>query len=338
MSGDDATMRAAVYSRTGPARDVLSVQVRPRPVPGPGDVRVRVAWSGVNPSDTKARAGTRSPQLPYPEVIPHSDGSGVIDAVGAGVPAARVGERVWLRNAAWGRPHGTAAEFVVLPSAQAVPLPDGVPLDVGACLGIPALTACHALAMAGGVAGRRVLVQGGAGAVGHYAVQMARLLGASQVLATVSSPEKARIALAAGADAVVDYRREDVVARVDALTGGAGIDRIVEVDLAANARADFAMLAPGGLLVAYGSGAPEAAVPFVPGILKNLQVAFFIVYHLPDADRAVAEAALTSWLRDGALEHRIAARLPLADIADAHALVEAGTAVGNVVLAVSGER
>lgn len=330
-------MRAAVYTRTGAAADVLSLQDRPRPVPGAGEVRVRIAWSGVNPSDTKSRAGTRSPQLPFPEIVPHSDGSGVIDAVGDGVPAMRLGERVWLWNAAWGRPHGTAADYVVLPAAQAVALPAGVPLDAGACLGIPALTACHALAMAGGVAGQRVLVAGGAGAVGHYALQMARLLGAAQVIATVSSAEKAAVALAAGAHAVVDYRREDLVARVSALTQGHGVDRIVEVDLAANGRADFAMLAPGGLAVVYGSSQPEAVVPFVPGILKNLQVAFFIVYHLGPAERARAQALLDAWLRDGVLQHRIAARLPLAAIADAHVLVESGAAVGNVVLSVSGE-
>lgn len=327
-------MRAAVYSRTGPAHEVLDLVDRPTPKPGPGEVRVRIAWSGVNPSDTKSRAGTRSPTLPFPEIIPHSDGAGVIDAVGEDVPTTRVGERVWIWNAAWGRPQGTAADYVVLPSAQAVMLPDEVSLDVGACLGIPALTACHAVLMAGGVAGQRVLVAGGAGAVGFYAVQMARLAGATQVIATVSSDAKAAIARDAGAHEVVDYRRENLVERVAELTGGRGVDRVIEVDIAANAAADFAMLAPGGLAVVYGSGQPEASVPFVPGIMKNLQLAFFIVYLLPPDARRQAQAQLGQWLAQGALRHLIAERLPLARIADAHVLVESGRAVGNVVLSV----
>lgn len=182
-------MKAAFYERVGPAADVLQVGDLPRPDPAAGEVRVRVQWSGVNPSDVKSRMGLRS-GMPFPRVIPHSDGMGVIDAVGEGVPAHRVGERVWLWNAAWGRPHGTACEWVCLPSAQAVPLPDAVSDEAGACLGIPALTALHSVLMDGGVAGKTVLIAGGAGAVGHYAVQMASQLGAARVLTTVSTPEK----------------------------------------------------------------------------------------------------------------------------------------------------
>ncbi|HEU0305573.1 MAG TPA: NADPH:quinone reductase [Lysobacter sp.] len=325
-------MRTALYSRTGPAREVLSIAERPQPQPGPAEVRVRVAWSGVNPSDVKSRAGTRSPTLPFAEIIPHSDGSGVIDAVGEGVPGERIGERVWLWNAAWGRAHGTAAEWVTLPSAQAVPLPAGVPLEVGANLGIPALTALHALSVDGGVRDKRVLVAGGAGAVGHYAVQMARLLGARQVIASVSSPEKATVALAAGADLAIDYRREPLAERVSEATGGAGVDRIVEVDFAANVAQDFALVAPEGQIVVYGSGAPEIAVPFVPAILKNVRVVFFIVYHLAPADREAATRQLTAWLAAGALQHNIALRLPLQQVAEAHEAVESGRVIGNVVL------
>lgn len=325
-------MRAALYSRTGPARDVLSLVERPQPQPGPGEVRVRIAWSGVNPSDVKSRAGTRSATLPFPEVVPHSDGAGVIDAVGEGVAASRVGERVWLWNAAWGRAHGTAAEWITLPDAQAVPLPAMVPLEVGACLGIPALTALHALAVDGGVRDQRVLVAGGAGAVGHYAVQMARLLGARQVIASVSSPEKAALALAAGADLAIDYRREPLAERVGEATAGAGVDRIVEVDFAANVAQDFALVAPEGRIVVYGSGAPEIVVPFVPAILKNVRVTFFIVYHLSPADREAATRQLTAWLEADTLQHNIALRLPLRQIADAHEAVESGRVIGNVVL------
>ena len=330
-------MKKAIYRRTGAAHDVLEIVESAVPEPGPGEVRVRVAWSGVNPSDTKSRAGVRSNRMPFPEVTPHSDGAGIVDAVGEGVEPARIGQRVWLWNAAWGRADGTAAEFVVLPQHQAVPLPGPVPLEAGACLGIPAMTAAHAVLGYGGVAGQRVLVAGGAGAVGHYAIQMARLAGAAQVIATVSSDEKAAIALEAGADAAVDYRAADFIERVNALTGGQGVDRIIEVDLAANARADFDLLAPGGLAVVYGSGQPEASVPFVPGILKNLQLAFFIVYHLAPPARALAQSQLTAWLAEGRLQHRIAARLGLARVADAHVLVESGRMIGNVVLSIGGE-
>jgi NADPH2:quinone reductase len=327
-------MKAAFYERTGPAREVLQWADLPDPQPGAGEVRVRVRWSGVNPSDVKSRAGLRSKDLPFARVIPHSDGMGVIEAVGQGVPAGRIGERVWIWNAAWGRPFGTAAEFVVLPARQAVPLPAGVPDEAGACLGIPALTALQAVRLAGGVQGQSVLVAGGAGAVGHYAIQCARLLGAAQVLATVSSDEKAAIAREAGADLAIDYRREDVAARVREATGGAGVDRIIEVDIAANAALDAQCLKPGGVCAVYGSGAGQFSLPFFPLIVKNIALHFFIVYHLSDADRAAAEAQLGQWLQAGALQHRIAERVPLADLVRAHELVESGRVVGNVVVQV----
>jgi NADPH2:quinone reductase len=325
-------MRAAIYTRTGPANEVLDLIELDRPEPGPGEVRVRVAWSGVNPSDVKSRAGTRSKVMPFPRVVPHSDGAGHVDAVGAGVDVHRIGERVWIWNAAWGRAEGTASEYVVLPAAQAVRLPDNVELEVGALLGIPALTAWHAVHMKGGVEGRRVLVAGGAGAVGHYAIQMAKAAGAAQVIATISNEAKATLARDAGADVVIDYRREDVRERVKQATDGHGVDRIIDVDFAANAMLDFDVLAKEGEVVVYGSGQPEVAVPFVPGILKNLSVHFFIVYHLAPADRARAEKGLTSLLAANRLQHNLAARLPLERIAEAHELVESGRAVGNVVI------
>jgi NADPH2:quinone reductase len=275
--------------------------------------------------------------LPFPRITPHSDGSGVIDAVGEGVNATRLGERVWLWNAAWGRADGTAAEWVVLPQAMAVPLPAAVPLEVGALLGIPALTACHAVLRGEGVRDRRVLVAGGAGAVGHYAVQLARLAGARQVIASVSSQEKGEIALEAGADAVVNYRDGDLAGRVRALTQDEGVDRIIEVDFAANAEADFAMLAANGEIVVYGSGQPLVQVPFVPAILKNVGVHFFIVYHLPQADRDRATGALTQWLQQGALRHRIALQVPLERIAQAHAAVESGSLIGNALVDLRGD-
>ena len=325
-------MRAAIYDRTGAARDVLRIAEAPTPRPGPGEVRVRLAWSGVNPSDVKTRAGTRSRTLPFPQIIPHSDGAGTIDEVGDGVSRGRMGERVWLWNAAWGRPFGTAAEYIVLPANQAVPLPENVELEVGACLGIPALTALHAAVVDGGVARKTVLIAGGAGAVGHYAIQFAHLMGARQILSTVSSPEKAAYAKAAGADVALNYRSEDVVSRVQAETQGRGVDRIIEVDFGANVALDLEALGRDGDVVVYGSNAPEIAVPFVPMILKNVRLRFFIVYNLSDADRAHAIDRLTSMLKTNQLQHNIAARLPLERIAEAHELVEQGRAIGNVIL------
>jgi len=330
-------MRAAIYTRTGPAHEVLSIVTLERPEPEPGCVRIRMAWSGVNPSDTKSRAGTRSAVLPFPRITPHSDGSGHIDAVGDGVDRARLGERVWVWNAAWGRPDGTAAEWVVVPAEQAVRLPDRVDLKVGALLGIPALTAYQAVHMHGGVQGKRVLVAGGAGAVGHYAVQMAREAGAAQVVATVSNAGKAALAREAGAGVTIDYRREDVREAVRAATDAQGVDRIIEVDFAANAALDFDLLARDGDVAIYGSGHPNIEVPFVPGILKNISLHFFIVYHLSERDRKRAIEGLSAMLAGGKLQHNIAAEFPLEKIADAHMLVEEGKAVGNVILSIGGK-
>lgn len=324
-------MKAAYYERLGAARDVLQIADIPLPEPGPGEVRVRIEWSGVNPSDVKSRLGARSPVMPFARVIPHSDGAGTIDAVGAGVPARRLGERVWTWNAAWGRAHGTACEAVCLPAAQAVPLAASTSAEAGACLGIPALTALHAVLLDGGVAGKSVLVSGGAGAVGHYAVQMASRLGARQVIASVSSTTKADIARDAGADATVNYRNESLVDRVRDLTAGRGVDRVIEVDVAANGAADVELLAPDGDCVAYGSSG-AVSVPFYPLIAKNLQLKFFIVYHLSPGDRDRATGALQRMLARNELQHRIADRYALADIAAAHERVADGKALGNVVV------
>lgn len=325
-------MQAAFYERTGPAQEVLRVGELPDPQAGPGEVRVRLRWSGVNPSDVKSRAGLRSAVMPFARVVPHSDGMGEIDAVGPGVGRERIGQRVWVWNAAWGRANGTAAQYVVLPQHMAVPLPEATPDEAGACLGIPAMTALHAVLARGGVAGQRVLVAGGAGAVGHYALQFCRLLGARQVLATVSSAEKAAIAHQAGADLAINYRTESVQERVREATHGHGVDRVVEVDIAANAALDLAVLRPGGDLMVYGSGKPGFELPFFPLIVNNLSLGFFIVYNLSDADRARAQHTLDGWLARGALQHAVAQRVPLARIVQAHEAVEQAHTPGNVVV------
>jgi NADPH2:quinone reductase len=297
-------------------------------------VRIKVAWSGVNPSDVKSRAGTRTKSLPFPRIIPHSDGSGVIDQVGPDVPSTRIGERVWVWNAAWMRPFGTSAQYVVLPSEQAVPLPPNTDLAAGACLGIPALTAYHAITADGGVADRNVLIAGAAGAVGHYAVQFARIKGARQIIATVSGPEKAALAREAGADIILNYRTDDLSSAVSDATHGEGIDRIVEVDLAANIGADISLLRPGGEIIVYGSSAPEVSVPFSPAIRKGLHLYFFIVYDLSSAIRKSAIVDLSKLLEENRLLHNIAARLRLEQMVKAHELVEQGSVTGNVVLQV----
>ena len=235
-------MRAAYYEKNGAAREVLRVAEVETPEPGPGEVRVRLAASGVNPSDVKSRAGSTR-KIAFPRVIPHSDGAGEIDRVGEGVSPSRVGERVWVWNGQWRRPFGTAAQSIVLPSEQAVPLPADISMEAGACLGIPAYTAYQAVELAGCEDGSSVLVAGGAGAVGHYAIQLAKKRKAT-VITTVSSPKKGEIARRAGADHVVDYRREDVGERVMAITAKRGVNAVIELDLGANARLLPAVLAP----------------------------------------------------------------------------------------------
>lgn len=325
-------MRAAFYDRLGPAREVLQLGALPDPVPGPGEVLVRVAASGVNPSDVKMRLGTGSAANEYPRIIPHSDGAGTIIAVGEGVAQSRIGKRVWLWNARWQRAFGTAAELVALPDSQAVALPDNADFATGACLGIPVLTAWQAIETDGGIAaGDWVLVQGGAGAVGHYAVQMAKLKGA-RVIATVSSPEKAAHAKAAGADCVIDRKAEDVVAAVLQATGGRGVARVIEVDLAGNIGWLPRVVADYGLVVVYGSSRREAEVSFSASIIGNIGYRFFIVYNQPLSLRQRALAAVDALLAEDLLTHTIAAAFPLAEIAAAHETVEAGRQIGNIVV------
>lgn len=324
-------MRAAFYEKLGPAKDVLKVGDLPKPAPEAGEVLVRIQASGVNPSDVKMRAGTSSATNEFPRIVPHSDGAGIIEAVGAGVPGSRIGERVWLWNARWKRAFGTAAEYVTLPAVQAVQLPDNVDFEAGACLGIPALTAWQAVETDGGVKDHWVLVQGGAGAVGHYTVQMAKLKG-GKVIATVSSDAKAARAKAAGADAVLNYKTEDLVERVKDLTGGKGVDRVIEVDLAANIAKLPALVADYGMIVVYGSGAREVPVSFGASILGNIGYRFFIVYNQPPELRCRGSNELNAWLRDGKLVHSVAARFPLTEIVAAHEAVESGKVDGQVVV------
>ena len=323
-------MRAAYYEKNGSAAEVLHVAEVDTPQPGPGEVRIKLETSGVNPSDVKTRAGVAR-KIAFPRVIPQSDGAGVIDTVGAGVSAARVGERVWTWNGAWKRPFGTAAEYIVLPQAQAVRLPDATGFEAGACLGIPALTAWHAIDIAGTKSGTTLLIAGGAGAVSHYAIQFAKARGAN-VIATVSSPEKARIARAAGADHTIDYKTENVGERVMALTKG-GVDAVIELDLTTNAALLPSVLRPYGTVVVYGTG-PQVQFPGSFCLVNNITVKFMLVYELTAEARGRAIEDITRMMEAGRLMHNVAATFPLADIVKAHEAVEQGTAIGNVVIKV----
>jgi NADPH2:quinone reductase len=326
-------MRAAFYERNGPAREVLKLGEFDTPRPGPGEVRVKLAASGVNPSDVKARSGSTR-KITYPRVIPHSDGAGEIDMVGDGVPTSRLGERVWLWNAQWGRAFGTCAEYITLPSPLAVLLPAHANFEVGACLGIPAMTAYHAIAVSGAAPGATLLVAGGAGAVGHYAVQFAKSAGVT-VIATVSSPQKANAARGAGADHVIDYKRENIDQRVMAITGDKGVDAIIELDIAANAKLIPQVLRPRGTVVVYGTGAGESAVPLFFLLRNAITLKFIYVYELDEAERAAALAGIERALAAGTLITNIGATFPLTDIVAAHEAVEQGQALGNVVVKIA---
>ena len=335
-------MKTIIYRDNG-GPDVLELVDRDLPTPGPGEVRVRVAVSGVNPTDWKTRSGATNPKL-FPEVTPHLDGAGVIDAVGAGVDQSRVGQRVWLFMATAGRPTGTAAEFTVVPAEQAVPLPDEASFDVGASLGVPALTAHRALTVAedgprrlrpGALDGHVVLAAGGAGAVGHAAIQLARWAGAT-VISTVSGPAKARLATAAGAHHVINYREGDPAAEIRKIAPD-GVDIVAEVALGANLALDLAVLRTRGTISTYANdGGKPVELDVRQNMILNTRFQFLVLYTVGAQAIAAAAEDITAAARDGALpvgeEHGLPlVRFPLARTADAHRAVESGT-VGKVLV------
>ena len=327
-------MKAAWYERKGPAREVLQIGERPDPSPAAGEVRVRIHRSAVNPSDTKQRGGARgNVVMPFPFVIPHQDGAGVIDAVGAGVDASRIGERVWVYEATLGRHGGTAAQLTTVPAHKAVKLPDGADFDAGACMGIPAMTAHRSVMADGPVSGKTVLVQGGAGAVGYYAVQIAALEGA-RVIATVSRDEQAQRARDAGAHEVINYKTEDVAERLKAITGeAAGVDRVVEVAFGANLATNLAVLRTNGVIASYASDAvPDPQIPFWPMLAKDLTARFVLVYAMSRQAHDEAADWITASLQRGALKHQFYRHYPLDDIASAHEATESMSQVGKVIL------
>lgn len=324
-------MRAAIYSESGPARRVLALTDLPDEAPGPGAVTVRIAASGVNPTDVKMRGGAPGRRMPFARIVPHHDGAGTVAAVGAGVDGLAIGQRVWVFGAQNGRAFGTAAECVTLPAGNVLPLPDDMDFAAGACLGVPPMTAWAALFLDAPVApGAHVLVTGGAGNVGGYAVQMARRAGA-RVIATVSSPEKADVARALGADVAVTYRDPDAAAQVRAATGGAGVDVAVDVDTTGNAALLGAVMANGGRIVSYGSSGLDGVMPIRDLRQANVTVRFLNILRLPVAVQRRAAEGVATMLAAAPMTHRIALSVPLDRIAEAHEAVEAG-AVGRVIV------
>ncbi len=321
-------MRAAVYDSYGSAADVLRVAEIDRPEPGPGEVRVRVELSGVNPTDWKSRSGA-TPRPINGFQVPHHDGTGVIDAVGAGVDQGRIGQRVWTWLAAASSRWGTAAEWSVVPSRQAVPLAEAAPAELGASLGVPAMTAHRCLFADGPVEGKTVLVAGGAGAVGHFAIELAKYSGA-RVAATVSGPEKAYLAARAGADLVVNYREPGAAERLRSFAPK--VDRIVEVALGANLELDLAVSGPQTHIVAYAAEPSDPVLPVRRCMSANITLRFVLLYGLPDPALDQAAADITRAVEAGALTELPITRFPLEQVAAAQEAVEAG-AVGKVVVA-----
>jgi NADPH2:quinone reductase len=334
-------MKAIIYTTPG-SPDVLTLTDRPLPEPGPGEVRVKVRVSGVNPTDWKSRQSA----APDGAQVPNQDGSGVIDAVGPGVPDSRTGERVWIWEAAWKRSDGTAQEYLTLPSRQAVALPEDASFDLGASLGIPALTAHRALTVAdggperlapGALDGRTVLVAGGAGAVGNAAIQLARWAGAT-VISTVSGAEKAALATAAGAQHVVNYREQDAAAEIRRIAPD-GVHIVVEVAPGTNAELDLAVTARHAVIALYADDGATMTVPLRPSMFGNIRWQGVMVYTVPRDAKDHAVAAVSAAVADGAIRVGEEAglplhRFPLERTADAHAAVE-GAAVGKVLIDVA---
>ncbi len=323
-------MLAAVY---GNGSTELTLQELPTPEPGPGMVRVKVAVSGVNPTDWKTRKGLtgRTPASADGFQVPNQDGAGTIDAVGDGVDEARIGERVWLLMAAHNSRYGTAAEYTVLPSEQAITLPDTASFELGASLGVPALTAAYCLTAHEPLAGATVLVSGGAGAVGHAAIELARFEQAGQIVATVSGPEKAALARAAGADTVVNYRAAGAAEQIRAAAPH-GVDRFVEVALDQNLELDLAVAAPRALITAYAADAQSVAQVAVRRLMAaNITLRFMLLYAVRPAERRAAVEITRRALAAGALTTLPLHRFTLAQAAAAHDAVEHG-AVGKVVI------
>ncbi len=327
-------MRAAWFESFGPARQVIKVGEQLRPGPAENEVLVGLRTSGVNPSDVKKRAGSIPSLLDGGLVIPNSDGAGIIEAVGKGVDQSRIGERVWVYQAQFGRRFGTAAEFVALDASRAVRLPDNTSFEIGACLGIPVMTAHRCVLADGPVAGQAVLITGGAGRVGYYAIQWAKAAGAT-VIASASNPLDEHACRALGADQVFNHRESGWGERVKLLNGGRAVDRVIDVEFGANLPEVLQCIRVGGTIATYSSTqVPEPRLPFFRMMYLDLTLRLVIVYSMPESAKAQAIGDITRFLADGRLQHRIAHRIPLDELARANELIERGSVGGCVVVSV----
>ena len=325
-------MRAAWFEKFGDAADALQVGELNTPSAGPGEVLVRLHTSGVNPSDVKKRAGSAPNLLDDGLVIPNSDGAGIIEAVGEGVDASRIGERVWVYQAQFARRYGTAAEYVAIDSSRAALLPDNVGFDVGACLGIPTMTAHRCVFADGDVQGQTIVITGSAGRVGYYAVQWASQAGAI-VIATASNDEDVAACKAAGAAHVVNHRSDSFADDILAANCGARVDRAIDLEFGANLATWIAVVKTSGTIATYGSVAvPEPTLPFFQLMYMDMNIRFIIVYAMPETAKQKAIADIHNALANDALRHRIAAAFPLQEIAAANELIEKGAVRGAVIL------
>jgi len=329
-------MKAGLYREKGEAAAVLRIEDVSIPAMGAEDVTIRLHASGINPSDVKMRAGLSlgGMVMPFPEVIPHSDGAGIIEAVGNAVKGFAPGDRVYVFNAGFKRAFGTAAEMLVIPASQVRPLPDGVSFAHGACLGIPGMTAVHAVTRAPMIEGRQILISGGGGVVGRYAIQVARALGAAGIITTASTPLSQKTAQEAGADHVLDYRQPDLAEAILDLSGG--IDHAVEAEFGVNAGLLGQVMNINGSISAYGSALDKTpTLPFYDFMFKNITLHMLLVYLLDDATRNEATDNMANLLEKGSLTENIAASFPLDQIADAHEMVEQSAKSGSVILTLS---
>lgn len=325
-------MRAAWFEKFGPAQDVLHVGEFEMPTAGHGEVLVHLHTSGINPSDVKKRAGSFPNLLDSGAVIPNSDGAGVIEAVGNGVDGDRVGERVWVYQAQYGRRFGTAAEYVAIDSTRAPKLVDRAGFDIGACLGIPAMTAHRCVFADGDVTGQTILITGGAGRVGHYAVQWASQAGAT-VIATASNPVDVEACRSAGAHFVVNHRDSNFANAIKGAAGGSLVDRVIDVEFGANLSTSIDVLRIGGTIATYSSTkVAEPTLPFLQMMYKDITIRMIIVYAMPEAAKKKAVDDINKALAEDRLQHRIATSMPLSEIATGNEVVERGEFRGAVIL------
>ena len=325
-------MKAVWFEKKGPAHDVLIVGDLPDPEPAAGEVRVRIHVSGVNPTDTKTRSGFGGNMtMDFPRITPGQDGAGVIDRVGSGVPASRMGERVWVYEAYLRRPFGTAAQFTVVPSGNAVKLPDSITIDTGAGLGVPAMTSHRCLFADGAIHGKHILIHGGGGGVGNAAIQLARWAGA-HVIATVSRPEQENAARQAGAHVIVNRKRQDVVAEVRKATGGHGVDRVVDIDFGQNLDLNMGLLKTGGAISSYFSSPYPKPFPFLALMRACIRIDCVLVYTMGAQAHADAVRDVTACLEAGAFKTKVGARFPLDQLAQAHDAQDSGQVVGKILV------